>query len=188
VTGIGHETDFTIADFAADRRAPTPTAAAEVASPSCEELAQLLAHAGRRLLRVAARALEDRMQRLDYLARRLVHPGERIRGQMRELRHLATRLLGAWERALEEPAREATGLARRLREGAQRRLDATAALLARLDAHVQHMNPQAVLDRGYSITESTGGIVRDASRLAAGEKISITFAKGRVHAEVKGKG
>jgi exodeoxyribonuclease VII large subunit len=187
VTGIGHETDFTIADFAADLRVPTPTGAAEVASPSCEELAHALAHAGRRLLRVAARALEDRMQRLDHLSRRLVHPGEKIRGQLRELRHLATRFLGAWERSREAPARQATELGRRLREGARRRLEATAALLARLDAHVQHMNPQAVLDRGYSITESAGGIVRDGSRLAAGENISVTFAKGRVDAEVKRK-
>jgi exodeoxyribonuclease VII large subunit len=188
VTGIGHETDFTIADFAADRRAPTPTGAAEAASPNCEELARQLAHAGRRLLRLAARALEDRMQRLDYLARRLVHPGERIRGQLGELRHLAARLFAAWERGFDEPARRAADLARRLREGGRRRLDATAALLARLDAHVRHLNPQSVLERGYSITESAAGrIVRDASRLAVGEDIAITFARGRVDAEVKRK-
>jgi exodeoxyribonuclease VII large subunit len=189
VTGIGHETDFTIADFAADRRAPTPTGAAELASPGREELSKLLTHLGHRLLRVAVRALEERMQRLDYLSRRLVHPGEKIRGQLRELRHLAARFFVAWERGLEGPARQAAELARRLREGARRRLDATAALLARLDAHVQHMNPQAVLERGYSITESAaGGIVRDGSRLAVGEKIAITFARGRVDAEVKSKG
>jgi exodeoxyribonuclease VII large subunit len=187
VSGIGHETDFTIADFAADRRAPTPTAAAEMASPSRDELSKSLAHSARRLLRVSMRALEDRMQRLDFLSRRLVHPGEKIRGQLSELRHFARRFFGAWERGLGELGSEAAGLARRLREGGRRQLDAAASLLARLDAHVQHMNPQAVLERGYSITESAGGIVRDASRLAAGEGISITFARGRVDAEVKSK-
>jgi exodeoxyribonuclease VII large subunit len=188
VSGVGHETDFTIADFAADRRAPTPTAAAEMACPSCEELSQVLAHSARRLQRVATRSLEDRMQRLDYLSRRLVHPGEKIRGQLSELRHFATRFLSAWERGFEDLGAQTAELARRLREGGQRRLDTTAALLARLDAHVQHMNPQAVLERGYSITESAGGaIVRDGAQLGAGESISITFARGRVDAEVKNK-
>lgn len=187
VSGIGHETDFTIADFAADRRAPTPTAAAEMACPSREELSKVLAHSARRLLRVAMRALEDRMQRLDFLSRRLVHPGEKIRAQLSELRHFAKRFFGAWERGLEDLGSEAAELARRLREGARRRLDATASLLARLDAHVQHMNPQAVLERGYSITESAAGVVRDASRLAVGENVSITLARGRVDAEVKNK-
>ena len=187
ISGVGHETDFTIADFAADRRAPTPTAAAEMACSSCEELSQALAHSARRLLRVAMRGLEERMQRLDYLSRRLVHPGEKIRGQLSELRHFATRFFGAWERGLEDLGSQTAELARRLREGGRRRLDGTEALLARLDAHVRHMNPQAVLERGYSITEAAGGIVRDASRLAAGESISITFARGQVNAEVKNK-
>jgi exodeoxyribonuclease VII large subunit len=187
VSGVGHETDFTIADFAADRRAPTPTAAAEMACPSCEELSKLLDHSARRLLRVAMRALQDRMQRLDFLSRRLVHPGEKIRGQLSELRYIAKRFFGAWERGLGDLGSEAAELARRLREGGRRQLDATASLLARLDAHVQHMNPQAVLERGYSITESAGTIVRDASRLAVGENVSITLARGRVTAEVKKK-
>jgi exodeoxyribonuclease VII large subunit len=159
-----------------------------MACPSREELSQALAHSARRLLRVAMRALEERMQRLDYLSRRLVHPGEKIRGQLSELRHFATRFFSAWERGFEDLGAQAAELARRLREGGQRRLDTTAALLARLDAHVQHMNPQAVLERGYSITESAGGaIVRDGARLAAGQSISITFARGRVDAEVKNK-
>jgi exodeoxyribonuclease VII large subunit len=187
VSGIGHETDFTIADFAADRRAPTPTAAAEMACPSREELSKLLARSARQLLRVAMRALEDRMQRLDFLSRRLVHPGEKIRGQLGELRHFAKRFFGAWERGLGDLGSEAAELARRLRDSGRRQLDITASLLARLDAHVQHMNPQAVLERGYSITEAAGGIVRDASRLTDGENISITFARGRVNAEVKNK-
>jgi exodeoxyribonuclease VII large subunit len=187
ISGVGHETDFTIADFAADRRAPTPTAAAEMACPSCEELSKVLANSARRLLRVAKRALEDRMQRLDYLSRRLVHPGEKIRGQLSELRHYAARFFSAWERGLDGLGAQAADFARRLQEGGRRQLDATASRLARLDAHVQHMNPQAVLERGYSITESAGGIVRDGARLGAGESISITFARGRVDAEVKNK-
>jgi exodeoxyribonuclease VII large subunit len=210
VSGIGHETDFTIADFVADVRAPTPTGAAELASPGRHELMKQLAYAAHRLFRNAVRGLESRMQRVDYLSRRLVHPGERIRNQLAELRRLATRLTGAWERMLEdcgwrlreaglrlaactpgvaEFQRECAQLARRLREGARRRLDTDAALLARLEAHLRHLNPQSVLERGYSITENRqGSIVRDAAQLAAGEELRITFSKGWAEADVKRKG
>lgn len=210
VTGIGHETDFTIADFAADARAPTPSGAAELASPARQELARRLMQVGHRLLRITRRGLEDRMQRLDYLTRRLVHPGERIRGRLAELRHLVTRLLSAWQGGLEDlgwrtrnlglrlsagapdvPAleRETAGLARRLREGARRRLEAGASRIGRLDAGLRHLNPQSVLERGYSITEDrVGRIVRDAARLVEGEDVKLTFAKGSAEATVKRKG
>ncbi|MBI3041845.1 MAG: exodeoxyribonuclease VII large subunit [Betaproteobacteria bacterium] len=209
VTGIGHETDFTIADFVADTRAPTPTSAAAMASPSREELAKLAQQAADRLLRAARRGLEDRMQRLDFLSRRLVHPGERIRNQLGELRHLASRLVGAWRRGREDLGwqtrelgvrlaarapdlpgleREAAALARRLRAGARHRLEAAAALLARLDAHLKHLNPQSVLERGYSITQSAdGSIVRDGARLAIGDSVTISFARGRIGAQVNRK-
>jgi exodeoxyribonuclease VII large subunit len=210
VTGIGHETDFTISDFVADTRAPTPTGAAALASPNGEELAKELARLGSRLARVARRGLEDRMQRLDFLSRRLVHPGERISNQLRELRHLATRLLGAWEHRVEDLGwqtreaglrlvarapdlprlrREGTELGRRLRDGARRQLETATAMLVRLDGHLRHLNPQSVLERGYSITESAdGGIVRDSARLALGDDLKVTFARGWAGAQVKQKG
>src|SRR5258705_1332446 len=96
ISGVGHETDFTIADFVADVRAPTPTAAAQLACPNCVDLREGAANLYHRLKRVMERALERRMQHVDGLARRLVHPGEHIANQMRELAQLANRLRGAW--------------------------------------------------------------------------------------------
>jgi len=86
-------------------------------------------------------------------------------------------------------ARESAELARRLREGVRRQLEAAAALVRRMDAHLTHLNPQSVLERGYSITEGADGIiVRDGNRLALEEEVKITFARGWVGALVKRKG
>jgi len=210
VSGVGHETDFTIADFAADVRAPTPTGAAELAAPNRAQLGQLLDHAGQRLLRVGRHGLEERMQRLDYLSRRVVHPGERIRNRQGELSHLASRLGAAGRRELEAGAwqLQAMGLrlrgvipdlaalamtqvdmARRLRACGRRALEAAAGLLARLDAHIKHLDPHQVLERGYSITHAADGtIVRDAAQLKVGEDVKITLARGWTDARVKRTG
>jgi len=209
VTGIGHETDFTIADFVADARAPTPTGAAALASSSREELEKVLQHAARRLTRGARRRIEDAMQRLDYLSRRLTHPGERIRNQLAELRHLASRLLGGWSRVVEDRGwqarelalrlsaaapdiarygNETAQLARRLRDAGRRRAEIAAGLVGRLEANLKHLNPQSVLERGYSITETAGGvIVRDAAQVAISDDVTMTFARGRAGARITRK-
>jgi exodeoxyribonuclease VII large subunit len=188
VSGVGHETDFTIADFVADARAPTPTAAAEMACPDRQELLKQVTYLTHRLSRNALRGLESRMQRLDFLSRRLVHPGERIRNRMVELRHLARRLAASapdvaeWQRGCAE-------VARRLRDAARRRLESAAEALARIEAHLKHLNPRSVLERGYSITQDRQGrIVLDAAQLSAGAEVRITFAKGWAEAGVERKG
>ncbi|HEX9182433.1 MAG TPA: exodeoxyribonuclease VII large subunit [Burkholderiales bacterium] len=167
VVGVGHETDVTIADFAADRRAPTPTAAAEMVSPSREELLARAGELAQRATREALRRIEYAMQAVDALARRLVHPRERLRTSRQLLGQLATRLALA----------------------AARRMDQFDAQLARLKASLASLNPDAVLERGYSLTrDAQGAVVRDAAKLQAGERLTTTLAKGWVESEVRTKG
>ena len=167
VAGIGHETDFTIADFAADRRAATPTAAAELACPPRAELVARLAECARCLARDTRRHLEYAMQAVDALARRLVHPAERLRSYQEQVAHLAARL--------------AFGLGHNL-AGCRGRLE-------RLEAALRNLGPHEVLARGYSITrDANGNVVRRASQLDVGATLHTTLAGGWLESELKKKG
>ena len=164
VAGVGHETDFTIADFAADRRAPTPTAAAELASPSRLQLEALLAESARRLGREMARRLAYAAQRLDGCARRLVHPRERLRANASLVAQLCARLGFSF----------------------LHRLRSCEARLARLQAGLAGLDPSAVLGRGYSITYDTeGAVLRDAAKVKPGARLRTRLASGEIESEVK---
>ena len=158
------------------------------------------------LSRSALRALEQRMQRLDYLCRRLVHPRERIRERMASLRHLVARMRACWQRTLQEhvwqvrelgaqirsarvdPVRLLRGqqeLARRLQHAVNRRLETAAGVLSRTEVHLKHLNPQHVLERGYSITSTAAGrIVRNSAEIGCDEEVRIRFARGWAGARV----
>jgi len=209
VTGIGHETDFTIADFAADRRAPTPTAAAEVVSPERTQLLQVISRLAARLGLRARHELEGRMLHVDHLARRLVHPGARLQAQSELLGQLRVRLRQALARAVAERQwRIAVLLQRsrarlphldelsarwvqaisRVRAAARARIERAAADCARLGASLAHLDPAAVLERGYSIVQKQdGGIVRDSAALALGESVALRFAKGSAQGRIDSK-
>ena len=200
VSGVGHETDFTIADFVADLRAATPTAAAAAASPDREALLARLGHARSRLARGAARAVDEAAQRLDLASRRLLTPAERLaRGreqlaavarrlalqarqsvELREatLRGLAPRLRGAAP-LLPVLARDLGRLARRLAAGAARNDRERRARLAAAAASLGHLDPSQVLSRGYAIVRAAdGSVVRSGASLSRGDALDLTFAEG----------
>ena len=178
VSGIGHETDFTIADFAADLRAPTPTAAAETVSPSRDALFDRLAELVERATRGTLRRLDTEIQRVDGLARRLVHPRARLAASGRLLGQVVARLHAA-RPDIARLERERSELERRLAFAMRQALLHSGQTLGRLRASLASLDPTAVLGRGYSLTRNAKGeVVRNAAQLAEGEAITNTFSQG----------
>jgi exodeoxyribonuclease VII large subunit len=184
VSGVGHETDFTICDFVADVRTPTPTGAAMRVAPDRQAVLALLASLAGRWQRGYERRQESRMQRVDSLARRLVHPAARLRQQARDAGVLAGRLVRALRHRLGASAADLGGVARRLAWRVQQPLPQVARLAA-LGQNLAHLNPQAVLDRGYAIvTTAQGAIVQDAGEIAVGDDVALAFARGSAGAKI----
>ncbi len=184
VSGVGHETDFSIADFAADLRAATPTAAAAAASPDRAALVEGLAAHKRRLARDAGRVLERLAQRLDLASRRLITPGERIARQQRALVEYGRRLRRAFP-AIEAARRDNARRLDRLRAGMARLIDERRRRLAALADALAHLDPTRVLARGYSIVrDAKGRALRSSAALSPGDRIDVTFAEGGAEATV----
>ncbi len=206
VSGVGHETDFTICDFVADARAPTPTAAAALAVPDRTALGERTAALGRALARGVAHAVDVRVQRLDHAARRLVHPAARLAQQRARVGELARRL--AQRGALDAAARTArvAGLQGRLLRELRAPLPAAARVerlrdawsrlareraaraherVAALAQALAHLDPQRVLERGYAIVAAAdGAIVVDAAQVAPGDAVALRFARGAADASI----
>jgi exodeoxyribonuclease VII large subunit len=206
VSGVGHETDFTICDFVADARAPTPTGAAALVAPDRMALLAAVDSLIARWVRAMDRAMELRMQRLDFASRQLIHPATRLAQQTSRLSGLAARLLRAGSAAQGHRQREVDqlgqDLARVLRTplAQERRLDraqerfrrAATDRISGMVRHVEalgqslrHLNPLAVLERGYSIvTDAAGAVVQDAGSVTAGDALRVRVARGELDAVV----
>lgn len=200
ICGVGHETDFTIADFAADLRAPTPTAAAELAAtPRADWLAALETHADD-LTRALRRHLAETAQTLDWLSRRLPSPSTYIAHERLKLRNLQARLAHAIRTPLNQARFALTHLQTRLRarlpstvhsrlrtaEHARRLTTCTMTqiaqrrqVLAALANQLELLNPQRTLERGYAmVIDSKGKVVRAPKDLRPREIITVRLAEG----------
>ncbi|MDP3537749.1 MAG: exodeoxyribonuclease VII large subunit [Azonexus sp.] len=206
IAGIGHETDFTIADFAADLRAPTPTAAAELVSPDRDALLSRLAELQRHLARRMERSLAEQQQRIDWLATRLIHPADKIRQRNADLQSLGNRLRLALRRQSEasqlrlssigqrfstsrpHPKKLAEGLAHlqfRLNSQVRWQFSQQMAKLNSLSSGLTQLDPNAVLARGYALAIGPDGrAVRDAATLTPGNLLKLSFARGSAQATV----
>ncbi|MEO5844031.1 MAG: exodeoxyribonuclease VII large subunit [Caldimonas sp.] len=180
VSGVGHETDVTLADLAADLRAPTPTAAAELVAPATAAQQQVLHVLAGASTRRSRAALETQAQRLDRLALRLARPGETLGRRAHVLDLLAQRLATAPARAAAAGLSRADAVARRLghalaiaRSRVGGRVDSAALRLRALD-------PDRMLARGYALLVAADGRpVTSVSRLAIGETVTARLADGR---------
>jgi exodeoxyribonuclease VII large subunit len=207
IVGVGHESDFTIADFASDVRAPTPTAAAELVAPDRDTLLAALDERAAALRRQLASVFGRAQQRLDYAVRALAAPRAPLRGLELRLLERRTRLARAAARVADRLRERLAGALRRLAQAAPAplrtaphvqatvgrltaaataRLHADRLKLAQLDARLQALDPLAVLARGYSVVrDSSGRVVREGRALARGERLDIRFAEGGAHARVE---
>jgi exodeoxyribonuclease VII large subunit len=214
VSGVGHEIDFTIADFAADVRAPTPSAAAEIVVPDSQEWLKTLRAFGLRLQQGMRRRLNEGRERLRWLDGRaaLVSPSARLGQQMQRLDDLEDRLARAWRQRftdlradlIERRGRlwQSSPVAR-VRAAALREVSLSARLVAAqtqllrrardrlvpLARTLNAVSPLATLDRGYAIaSRADGTILRDATEAPPGTSIDVRLASGRLRAKVEDPG
>lgn len=167
ISAVGHETDFTICDFVADRRAPTPSAAAEIAVPSVAELHQRMSALCSALLYQINHQLERKSQILEHLARSPALSAFNGTLEDRRMRLLQT------QKALEQAMSDALS----------QKADAAAFLAAKLDA----LSPLKVLARGYALASAPGGgLLSSVTQVQAGDHISIRLSDGGLDCTVKG--
>lgn len=163
ISGVGHETDFTICDFVADMRAATPTAAAELATPSRENILNALNQLKQQLSKNMQYHINQRAQALDYLSRRLISPTQKIDQQKSKLAQIAIRLNTLMNQQLNNNKQN----------------------LVRLGQNLIHLNPEAVLTRGYAFVQNKlGEIVNSSQQLHQGDEVTITFSVGSADATI----
>lgn len=208
VSGIGHETDFTISDFVADARAPTPTAAAVLVSREREESLQQLHRIVQRLQRTIRLLAERSEQRLDLAARLLRSPSEQLLERIARLARTATRFNQSMQQALRQrqaqlalvsrsvcpprlelPAQRLAGLRERLFRAQRGLLEEAGRVIEVRAGSLAMVNPKAVLERGYAIVrDRKGEVVRSPGQVMAGDRLDVELADGEVRVSVEPDG
>ncbi len=181
VCGVGHETDFTIADFVADLRAPTPTAAAELVAQPRETWLGALTLIGERMASASQRVLDKQSQRLDFAVTRLGRPSTRVARQRLELNRHAQQLRHAVLTRLEQSNASWRWVSAEFPQKVQRRLQSERERLDRAGLRLQAVDPHRVLRRGYAwLSDTEGHAITSAQGLLVGQPVRATLSDGAV--------
>jgi exodeoxyribonuclease VII large subunit len=162
ISGVGHETDFTICDFVADLRAATPTAAAELACLDVSQLKQKLNQLRQHLDRLMTLTLNQYAQKLDFLSQRLISPSQNLKAQTSHLKQLHTRLNYLITHSIEKKQQH----------------------FKQLKSSLDQLSPQGVLARGYAIISSKQQTITNSNQLQINQEIKIQFHIGEAQAKV----
>ncbi|MBL4647955.1 MAG: exodeoxyribonuclease VII large subunit, partial [Gammaproteobacteria bacterium] len=163
VSGIGHEVDVTIADFVADHRAATPSAAAEYVSPDVNEYISRLTYLQQRLTQLILQIIQQKKQQLQWLTQRLPHPRQKLQQQAQTLDYLTANLMKAIQQQLQQQQQK----------------------LFKLTHTLEAFSPLATLNRGYAIVTKNDTVIRDATMVKQGDEITARFAKNLLTCTVK---
>lgn len=206
ISAVGHEIDFTIADFVADLRAPTPSAAAELVIKNASDLVEKVFSKRNRLLLAIKNSFISFKKHVEHNERRLVDPQRKLqdfairndeltqRLEQATLRYMKDRRLqislgqqklGSPLERIQRLKQDVNILMQKVTSLMQRVLEANFSKFSRSAAILDSLSPLKVVERGYSITKKNNKIIKDAKELSQGESIDITFSKGRVEALVK---
>ena len=209
VCGVGHETDFTIADFVADVRAPTPSAAAELVSPDRENLLATILTIKNRLMHSATRKLQLHGQQLDWLSKRIQHPSQRLRQYGQRLEDLVLRIRQVQKMRLQQAQTQAQALGsrlqgqnpaqrvrewqlrvnlhhQRLRQRMENLIESRKQTVGSLARELDAVSPLATLNRGYAIVTGVDDetIIKSANQIKTGQQIKTRLHKGVIFSTI----
>jgi exodeoxyribonuclease VII large subunit len=185
VSGVGHETDITLCDLAADLRAATPTAAAQHAAPALNEELLQLTGLHRHLASEVRRRLDAAAQRLDQRALQLARPQALLKQQTERLHNAAWRLREAQRHALQSHRQTLQACAQALPQGSRRALQAAGQRCAVMQGRLAALDPERVLQRGYSwISNEQGAALTSARQVQPGQRITARWHDGSADAQI----
>ena len=180
VVGVGHETDFTIADFVADLRAATPTAAAELCAAPVADFLRQLNDLSYQLTESIVRQTQDTAQRLDWIAARLSRPDEGVQAMSGMLAHLEQRMHHGLQLVLPQHMASLERLQGSFSAACRRQLDVSLTSLSACELRLASANPANVLSRGFAWLEGPYGLVTSVEDVQAGDSVKATLVDGVV--------
>ena len=187
LSGVGHETDITLADFAADVRAPTPTAAAELVSPTQEEGLALLAAVASVMNRRMHHVIDTQEQALDHATLRLTRPAELVRRHSQRLALLGQRMSGYAQQSVPRQRQRCAENASRLQRAVGVTLAARHQRLGSIEGRLAALDPRRVLARGYAwLSDAQGAPIASVKALSPGQPVQAELADGQASATITG--